>query len=226
MKECIGKTPISTVLVHKTCRRDFTNPKRAHLNVDNDFEHPLKKLRSIISPFNWKEDCMLCGESAEIDPRHPDRSSVHKVTTLPVRSKLLECCEKRRDLWANEVQTHLLGCFDLVAVEARYHDTCFSRFMLNKAPKANSTKNHGRHVDPDMLLSFEKLCTWLECEGDAELYTLAELHAKMFALSPESDVYSIKRLKQKIMQVGVAAKCMHTNFGGFCLSSFRDKISL
>ena len=28
------------------------------------------------------------------------------------------------------------------------------------------------------------------------------------------------------MQVGVAAKCMHTNFGGFCLSSFGDKISL
>ena len=31
---------------------------------------------------------------------------------------------------------------------------------------------------------------------------------------------------QKIMQVGVDAKCMHTNFGGFCLSSFGDKISL
>ena len=64
----------------------------------------------------------------------------------------------------------------------------------------DSTKNRGRHVDPDMLLSLEKLCTWLECEGDAELYTLAELHAKMSALSPEFDVYSIKRLKQKLIQ--------------------------
>ena len=30
---------------------------------------------------------------------------------------------------------------------------------------------------------------------------------------------------QKIMQIGVDAKCMHTNFDGFCLSSFGDKIS-
>ena len=67
-----SQTTISIVLVHKTCRRDFTNPIRVHLNVDNDFEHPPKKLQSSISPFNWKKDCMLCGESAEIDPCHPD----------------------------------------------------------------------------------------------------------------------------------------------------------
>ena len=28
------------------------------------------------------------------------------------------------------------------------------------------------------------------------------------------------------MQVGIDVKCMHTNFGGCGLSSFRDKISL
>ena len=28
------------------------------------------------------------------------------------------------------------------------------------------------------------------------------------------------------MQVGIDVKCMHTNFGGCDLSSFRDKISL
>ena len=33
------------------------------------------------------------------------------------------------------------------------------------------------------------------------------------------------RLK-KFMQVGIDVKCMHTDFGGRGLSSFRDKISL
>ena len=31
---------------------------------------------------------------------------------------------------------------------------------------------------------------------------------------------------QKIMQVGIDVKCMHTDFGGHGLFGFRDKISL
>ena len=44
------------------------------------------------------------------------------------------------------------------------------------------------------------LCQWLEAEGDADLYTLAELHSKMSELSGESEVYTIKRLKQKLQE--------------------------
>ena len=42
------------------------------------------------------------------------------------------------------------------------------------------------------------LCQWLESEADAELYTLAELHDKMTEFSGGSDVYTPKRLKQKL----------------------------
>jgi hypothetical protein len=199
LKQCMSKTPISSVLVHQTCRRDFTDMKRTRKN-SVDYESPsTKRLRSTMPSFKWKEDCMLCGKSAAIDVRHPNQSSaVHKVTTIPIRKSLLDCCERRGDSWGVEVQSRLLGCIDLVAAEAVYHNTCFSRFMLNKAPKANLTNNHGRHVDQGMHVAFEKVCTWLECDGDAELYTLAELHAKMSELSKESDVYSLKRLKQKL----------------------------
>ena len=46
---------------------------------------------------------------------------------------------------------------------------------------------------------FEMLCNWLESEGEADLYTLAELHSKMIEFSGGShDVSSVKRLKQKV----------------------------
>ena len=76
--------------------------------------------------------CMLCGKPATIDAQHPNQSKVKTVTTLPLRDKVLEQCDKRGDIWASEVQTRLYGCIDLVAAEAVYHSKYFCRFMLNK----------------------------------------------------------------------------------------------
>ena len=115
--------------MHTKCRRNLTDQKRVNSNVDAVEVPPSKRLRSSISPFNWKEDCMLCGKSAVVNTRHPDRSRVQAVTALPMHDKVLECCHKRGDLWASEVETRVYGCIDLVAAEAVY---CFSRFMLNK----------------------------------------------------------------------------------------------
>ena len=69
---------------------------------------------------------MLCGKPATIDARHPNQSKVKTVTTLPLRDKVLEQCDKRGDTWAFEVQTRLYGCI------AVHHSKCFSRFILNK----------------------------------------------------------------------------------------------
>ncbi len=52
-----------------------------------------------------------------------------------------------------------------------------------------------------MLQWFKVLCQWLESEAGAELYTLSELHVKMVEFSGnESNVYTIKRLKQKLQE--------------------------
>ena len=71
---------------------------------------------------------MLCGNVAQFDARHPERDRVYNVTTLPMRDKLLECCIKRGDAWASDVQNRLDGCIDLVAAEVIYHTNCYSRF--------------------------------------------------------------------------------------------------
>ena len=69
LRECISKKPIGQVLVHKNCRRDYTNPKRA-TSLRDEPPQP-KRLRSSVS---WKENCMLCREKAKIDAQHPERN--------------------------------------------------------------------------------------------------------------------------------------------------------
>ena len=201
LTECVKKTPIGMVLVHQNCHRDFTDSKRKfHSNAD---QLPAKRLRSSFMPFSWKDACMLCGSSVATDSRHPDKTHVRTVRTLPICSKLLECCIKRGDSWAYEVQTRLEGCIDLVVAEAVYHAQCFSQFMLNKEKCSTlSTVNaQGRPVDAEMLQWFEMLCPWIKSEACAELYTLSELHTKMVEFSDnESEVYTIKRLKQKLQE--------------------------
>ena len=61
-------------------------------------------------------------------------------------------------------------------------------------------KVSGRPKDIGMLHCFEMLYMWLDSEADAKLYTLAELHSKMAEFSGESEIYSIKRLKQKLQE--------------------------
>ncbi len=188
------------VLVHKECRRNFTDLKRGFNSVVTDVEVPCaKRLRSNQLLFNWKQDCMLCGQSAKLDSRYPE-SIVRSVTTLPMRAKLMECCTKRDDSWGSEVMNRLQGCIDLVAAEAVYHDNCLSRFLLHKELNTKMSKNSGRHCDQEKMKWFQMLYLWLESEAGAEMYTLSELHAKMAEFSGGSDIYSIKRFKQKLQE--------------------------
>ena len=90
LTECVKKTPTQAVFVHKDYRRDFTNRRRpVCCNVsENDQLPPAKKLRSSMLPFDWKKNCMLCGNVAQFNARHPERDRVYNVTTLRVTSFL------------------------------------------------------------------------------------------------------------------------------------------
>ncbi|MES9882368.1 MAG: hypothetical protein ABW185_15965 [Sedimenticola sp.] len=81
----------------------------------------------------------------------------------------------------------------MVAAEARYHLRCYSAFMYTSTPKYT-----GRPNDGDMNDWFDALCNWIENDCDVELYTLEELHASMDTLAGDNEVYSQKRLKQKL----------------------------
>lgn len=101
----MSTVPRREVLVYVKCRRDFTDAKRAiRSSTSHSPSKPMaKRLRHDSFPFNWKGDCMLCGRSAAIDSRHPERLQVCSVRTLPICTTLLEQCAKRSDSWALKV---------------------------------------------------------------------------------------------------------------------------
>ena len=61
LTDLMSTTPTRAILVYKTCRRDFTDAKRIHLNEVEGVK--VQWLRSSLLPFDWKKDCMLCGKS-------------------------------------------------------------------------------------------------------------------------------------------------------------------
>ncbi len=218
-------TPIGKVSVHKKCRRDFTDKTRSFsVNPENTDDVPpcSKRMRSDEVAFNFKGDCFLCGKNASIDLRRPDRTQVRRVTTLPMRDKLLERCKVRADLWAFNVQKCLLSCFDLVAAEAVYHAACLSMFLGETDENPLEKKSQGRAPNIQMQRAFEALCVWLESGGGTELYTLSELHTKMDELSVGSELYSIKRLKQVLEERYGECICLSEVEGRNNVVCFRD----
>ena len=93
---------------------------------------------------------------------------------------------------------HSHWCIDLVAAEAVYHDHCLSRFSHYKELSAIKTqKISGRHSIEEKTKWFELLCDRL---AGAEKCTLKYLHNKMIIISGRSEVYSMNRMKQKLLQ--------------------------
>ena len=98
-------------------------------------------------------------------------------------------------MWASEVQICLHGCSDLVAAEAVYHSKCLMNKELEQATDSAS-KILGKPEDQMMLHWFKML---LELEAGGESFTLTKLHDKMKEISDNSEVYTVKRLKQKLL---------------------------
>ncbi|KAG1706958.1 hypothetical protein GQR58_003582 [Nymphon striatum] len=181
------------ILVHKSCRRDFTDKKRIFTTNEvtaNDDPRP-KLLRSSIGSFNFKSQCFLCGRSSTKDTKHPERNTIHVVTLLDFHRNLLEKCRRRDDNWSEEVFNRLNCCNDLVADEGRYHKTCLQRFMADKKSPDPDCGERGRPRDEGMFHWFEMLCIWLEIDSDAELHSLKELHDKCPALQLLDELYQL-----------------------------------
>ena len=108
----------------------------------------------------------------------------------------LEVYKKRNyDEWGLRVQKHLHECHDLVAAEGCYHKTCYNNFRLQQGAYIREIKSPGIPVDTKKIANFEKLCEWLELEGE-----LRELQDKLIEISQSEDVYDVNWIKNKLME--------------------------
>jgi len=201
----------TAVRVHNSCRKSYTSKRRfeqeqrsSAAECLDSTDCPPKTLRSSVAvPFEWKTHCMLCGMLLKVDTKHPERSSVSDVETFEIRKTITDCCEQRNDEWALQVLGRLQNCCDLIAVEARYHQSCLPAFYNGRScpNSSNVASNTGRPVCVQKLETFELLCSWIELCDD-ELYTLDDLHDKMLIIAhgDEESVYSKKHLELKLYE--------------------------
>ena len=93
-----NNTPI---LVHKICRRDFTDKKRS-LKASETNSHPShepqrKRLRSSIEACDLKSQCFYCGKKSPTDKKNAKTNPIHTVTFVEFHKNILEKCHRRND---------------------------------------------------------------------------------------------------------------------------------
>ena len=128
------KQPTGIVLVHRECRKEYVDPKRAKRSSTAAHHSTPKKqkLRSKQDIFGWKKLCLLCKEEVKFDSVHPDRYPDSrrvqgKKESVEMIRSVRKKCDERGDSWSSAVRTRLGLCNDLVAVEAVYHSGCHAR---------------------------------------------------------------------------------------------------
>ena len=187
------------LFTHIDCRKKFSKKRELEAITDNAGPSP-KKLRSTTQEFDWKSDCIFCGNTAKVDAKNPKTcKKVCSVMTLTYRDQLIDKL-KVNNVFYKDLHHRLLNCYDLVHVEAVYHDECRIDFenCYKDTLQSPNDKISGRPYNEEMEQNFQLLCDWME--DNTELFTLKELHDKMNELSNNSEIYSIKHLKRKLIQ--------------------------
>ncbi|KAK6179512.1 hypothetical protein SNE40_011847 [Patella caerulea] len=99
----------------------------------------------------------------------------------------------------------------LVAVEARYHYSCYKDFTRPRRERKQGSSN--RPTDEAKNEYFAMLCQWLDKDGDAEIFSVDELWEKMCDLAATIDVYSKKWLKS-LLKERYGEHIFFANIGG------------
>ena len=154
------------VHIHPSCQRNIGNSMRKHKNETTSEKETTKskipKTRQSFSQFDWKQHCFFCVIKCQIDERHPDRT-VHKVTFLHYRKKILQICDVRGEKWTEKVRERVVLCIGLIQADA----ICHGSYGIAKGWPKNESKQN----------IFDVLCEWLETE--AESHSLSEIYKEM-----------------------------------------------
>ena len=225
--------------VHTDCRADFINKK----SISRDKKHKAaaakeisdQRLRSTSSSFNFKNDCLYCGQPAfSTTKRKEFENTVHQVTTLETRKMLLDICKNRGDEWASEVKRRIEWTTDLPASDACYHHVCSINFRTNKGkpqqfkPAPQQTKKKvrlsGRPIDATKILAFEKVIEYFEANDDEQI-SVGDLVGKMeeYLQGTGCEAYVVSYMKDRL-RTHFGDKIVITSLNGKAdVVTFRDK---
>lgn len=190
---------VDVIKVHNICRQNYTRPSNIKAALKSQNSEPSTSqrfLRELQNTFDFKHDCLLCGEHAVFDPKLPFkyRTQIHEVSTIEIKQTLINACNDRNDDWARKVKSRLLDVIDLVAAEARYHGQCYKNFCK---PKTSEHKLR-RPLSAKSADQFNLLTSYLENDNECQ-YSLKELRDIIVQLSDSDIDYSDYYLKTKLV---------------------------
>ena len=160
--------------------------------------------RSQVSSFDIKTHCLYCGECLDYDKllKKPKdkRDSVHDAVTKELLLSVASVAVERGDSWGETVYVRIQNVGDLVAAEAKYHNSCQIRFHqsldLEKKNKGRPTGS----LDRAKQMDFITICKHIN-ESDIHQYSITDLEAIMEKYSDNGDCYTAKHLKQKLKKI-------------------------
>ena len=107
-------------------------------------------------------------------------------------------CEERmrentKDQWPLEVLGRVKDCSDLMAVEDRYHVSCYASFCFQRVPKKAENTQVGRKPNTEMMENFQRASGWLESE--IVLHSVKEIQDKTKKQVSGQAVYVVQYIK-------------------------------
>ena len=139
------------------------------------------------SSFDGNFTVSSAGMNAQIDGHRSEPwclcEKVLKEKPEYTLDKFLALLEGRSDEKSESMKRRLASCYDLPAVDARYHVKCKSKLNLLSLSSPPVFKQSGRPQNKRQADNFDRLCSWMEKEG--ELYTVQELFNQMITLSDD-----------------------------------------
>ena len=130
-----------SVTVHMDCRKSYIRKssivaiKRQHEDRQastSKVSPPRTKARVSESDFCFKKYCLFCGDEADEEAEKKSlhrRQKIYNVATFSFKESVLTVAQDRSDDVRKAVTARINFEYDLVAVEAKYHDNCYKSFL-------------------------------------------------------------------------------------------------
>lgn len=113
----------TNIKVHESCRKKYVRKEYIKKNLPLPIDESKNKqtLRSSVKDFDFKTNCLICGESIclEKEKKKPKeyRQEIRIITEVNMKEKLVKICESRMDNLGRQIVIRLSNIIDLVAAE-------------------------------------------------------------------------------------------------------------
>ena len=186
---------LESITVHSDCRKSYT---RESSILANNTQSPVKakQLRSASVQFDFKSNCLFCENKCDTiaELRKPlSKRDIYEVRTKECKDSIIRQCAERNDELGHKVLVRVASVCDLVAAEARYHNSCYKLFFY-----VHTGMKRGRPENESISEAFNKLCSYLLSNDECQ-YGLTELVELMETYLPnETNICCEKTLKDKL----------------------------